>query len=389
MNNKDIVGGVERAAYNQLASLSQLGIEVKLFSQSTENDALPDPLEYFKGGLLKKVRNAFKYIYRSESQVKLRNEIKSFSPDIIHIHSFEGGLTNSIWRVLRNSSAKVYFTLHDYGLVCANHRLLSNGAICTKCINSTKLNSVFYRCNRNSLIFSMVNWLHQLVFDLNRVGSIVDVFIAPSNFIKSIYLKKYPDWKIEVLPNAAKIRLNERLLVNTERYDKFLFFGRLSAEKGLYEFLEAICELDLNFQFTIVGEGEDLIRLARFKADKRIKFLGKMTKGELDEIIEQHDWTVTPSVWYENFPYSIVESYEKLKPVLASSIGGMREMVDDGLTGFTFQYDSKIEKQNAFIKAINCSPSKYMNQQQKILDYLQEINESRVVSNLIVLYEFD
>ena len=96
MNNKDIVGGVERAAYNQLASLSQLGIEAKLFSQSTENDALPDPLEYFKGGLLKKVRNAFKYIYRRESQVKLRNEIKSFSPDIIHIHSFEGGLTNSI-----------------------------------------------------------------------------------------------------------------------------------------------------------------------------------------------------------------------------------------------------------------------------------------------------
>lgn len=388
-NNSEVVGGVERAVLNQMSSLVRVGIDTKLFAQSSIDSRLPQIMEYFKGSAVKKITNAINFVYRYESRIKLHYFIKSFDPDVIHVHSFEGGISNSMWSLLKNSRARVVFTLHDYGLVCGNHRLLNNGKICTKCINGSKFNIILNKCNRNNLAFSTVNFAHQKMLDLKKIDTIVDTFIAPSVFIKKIYLQKYPNWKIEVIANFSNHAYPPGKFSSPENRNRFMYFGRLSPEKGLYEFLVAICELNVDFKFTIVGAGDDSERLQRFQKDSRIRIMDKVNKIELDKLIMLHDWTVTPSIWYENFPYSIIESYEKLKPVLASNIGGMAEMVDEGKTGFTFNHLSKSEKQEAFIAAINCKEENYLVMQNNICEYLKEISEDKYLMKLFKVYGVD
>jgi glycosyltransferase involved in cell wall biosynthesis len=388
-NNSEVVGGVERAVLNQMNLLTSIGVDTKLFAQSVSNSELPKKMDYFQGGTFRKIINAFNFVYRQESRSKLREVIKSYNPDVIHVHSFEGGISNSMWSLLRNSKARIIFTLHDYGLICGNHRLMNNGSICTKCVNGSKLNIILDKCNRNSLLYSTVNYAHQSVLDYYKIGSIVDTFIAPSNFIQEIYFRKYPNWNVKVIPNSSKVPCSYEKFMKRDKLRRFIYFGRLSAEKGLYEYLEAVSELKENFEFTIVGAGQEAERLKAFHEDKRFRFLDKVDKEDLVKLLNGHDWTVTPSIWYENFPYGIVESYENLKPVLVSRIGGMTEMVEEGKTGFTFNHLSKIEKQKVFLTALNCELEDYLAMQRNISKYLDNISEKKYAMKLFKVYGFD
>jgi glycosyltransferase involved in cell wall biosynthesis len=119
----------------------------------------------------------------------------------------------------------------------------------------------------------------------------------------------------------------------------FLYLGRLSDEKGLSTLIEAF--MNVTFDKTnlmIVGEGPIRNQLEKVaKADPRIRFTGYLSGNTLKETTRNALAVIVPSEWYENAPLSILESFAFGKPVIGSRIGGIPEMIDDGVNGLLFE----------------------------------------------------
>lgn len=119
----------------------------------------------------------------------------------------------------------------------------------------------------------------------------------------------------------------------------FYFFGRLSEEKGLKVFLEVCKELP-NINFKIAGTGpleEECQKI------KNIDYVGFKTGKDLEQLISKAQFSVYPSIWYENCPLSILESQSMGTPVITANYGGMQELVEKGKTGILI---NKVDKDN-------------------------------------------
>ena len=161
----------------------------------------------------------------------------------------------------------------------------------------------------------------------------IDHFIFVSNFSK----KKHTDYDIRYKQKSSHLYNYTRIskLKKVVKGDYFLFFGRLSKEKGVVTLLRAF--LKLKIKIKIVGDGPIKNELEETYKCEKITFLGHKSGSELTEILENSSYVIVPSEWYENNPMTIIESYSLGKPVIGAKIGGIPEIVKDHKTGFLFE----------------------------------------------------
>jgi glycosyltransferase involved in cell wall biosynthesis len=165
----------------------------------------------------------------------------------------------------------------------------------------------------------------------------VNYFLAPSKFIKDKYVSNnFPENKTIYLRSFIDIdQYSPRLSPG----NYILFFGRIHSQKGIMDLIEAASELpDINLK--IVGSGHDqekLKCLIKEKGWSNIEIVGPKYGSDLKEIIGNSAFVVVPSVSYENSPFSVIESFAMGKPVIASNLGGLPELVEDGKTGILFE----------------------------------------------------
>ena len=121
-----------------------------------------------------------------------------------------------------------------------------------------------------------------------------------------------------------------------------LYFGRLSREKGILNLIHAFAKLDKGLLY-IAGEGpeEDTIKdiIKKNNIEKRVKLLGFLGKEEMTEVTRKCKFVVVPSIWYENCPYSVLETLAIGKPIIGSNMGGIPELVENNNNGYIYQYD--------------------------------------------------
>jgi len=104
-----------------------------------------------------------------------------------------------------------------------------------------------------------------------------------------------------------------------------------------------------------VGDGtasEYLKKMVIEESIKNVNFFGKLGRKEVLQYLQNCQFTICPSEWYENLPYSVVESMAFSKPVVASKIGGIPELVVDGYTGLLFNsgnVEDLVEKINILL----------------------------------------
>ncbi|MCX5753621.1 MAG: glycosyltransferase family 4 protein [Candidatus Krumholzibacteria bacterium] len=165
-----------------------------------------------------------------------------------------------------------------------------------------------------------------------RLPSRINRFITPSNFLKSKLLEGgFDPARIDCVPNFADLAG----FAGLPEKDYFCYVGRLSQEKGLDVLIRAMASLDAG-RLLVVGDGpeaESLKALARELGANRVEFAGYRRGEELRRIIAESQFVVLPSRWYENLPYTVMEAFASSKAVVASRIGGIPEMVDDGVNG--------------------------------------------------------
>ena len=214
-----------------------------------------------------------------------------------------------------------------------------NNKICEKCKDGFYFRCVIKRCSQNSLTQSAI--LAADAYFRKKIIKPVDVidhFLFVSHFAKNKHVEfesKYNS-KSSVLYNFNVNLKDIKSIKNKGNY--FLFYGRLSREKGISTLIDAA--INANIKLKVVGEGLLLPKYKKLK-HKNIEFLGFKSGAELWSLIYNSSFVVVPSEWYENNPLTIIEAYSFGKPVIGARIGGIPEIIKENITGYLFPSGDK------------------------------------------------
>ena len=270
----------------------------------------------------------FSILYSVDAYRKMRNLIRRFAPDIIHMNNINFQLTPSIIDAAWKEGVPVIQTVHDSQMVCPGHLLYQarTQTLCRKCLDGSKWNCFRHRCIHGSRIKSLLGSMEGILYDWKKSYDRVLLYLCPSEFMESILLTspRYQG-KTRVMHNF--IQLPEKSY--GPKKDYILYFGRLSEEKGISLFLE-LCDRFPGLSFKIAGSGpwEEQCR-----SRKNAEYLGLLTGERLKRVIAQARLVIYPSVCYENCPLSILEAISLGTPVIASQRGGSRELMENGKNG--------------------------------------------------------
>lgn len=267
---------------------------------------------------------------------RLVNVVRKYRPDIVHVHNVFPLLSPSVYQALSKSGVPVVQTVHNYRFFCPNGLFYINGRVCEACQEKDYWEAVRNRCMHGSiatsaLYASAVAWgWHSGTFH-----SCIDQHIALNAFVAGkLMAAGIPKEKIRVCGNFV----SDFAEVPAAKKHYALYLGRLSAEKGLPTLLAA-ARLVPELPLKIAGTGPlelDLRQSIDEPGMDHIKLIGYIAGETKRHLIAEALCTVVPSEWYENFPLSVVESLALGTPVIASRIGGLPELIEDGHTGLLF-----------------------------------------------------
>lgn len=341
-------GGAETVCFNTGRLLEEHGHEVVYFTLKWAQNKPSPYSKYFpesketRRGPLRQVRNLINYFYHFEAVRKIERLIQDERPDLAHIHLMWGQITPSIFPVLRKYNVPILFTVHDYRIVCPAYTFRDgSGRICEDCQGRHFYKCFTHTCCKGSRVMSAVMAAEQYFRNaFFSPAKYIDGFIYVSNFARNIQEKYMPAVKAKpniTLYNFSTSIVDKPKTMPTEKY--FLFFGRLSYEKGVKTLLEAFRGLP-QCRLKIVGTGPKEDELKEFAQSNRmgnVSFLGYKQGKELTELVAGAYFVVVPSEWYENNPMTIIEAYSAGTPVIGARIGGIPEIVIDGETGYQFE----------------------------------------------------
>ena len=321
-----------------------LGHEVQYFGMEHAGrcvgnrvNAYTSDMDFHGGSKLSKLTYPLKTIYSSEARKKLRLVLEDFQPEVCHLNNFNYQLTPSTlleiakWKK-EGHPCRVIFTAHDYQLVCPNHMCNNpnTGENCEKCLGGHFGNCTKGKCIHGSLAKSAVGTLEAMLWNGCGVYKNIDVMICCSEFLKT---------KMDCNPLFAGKTLALHNFVDkverkeTEKQDYVLYFGRFSREKGIDTLLK-VCKALPDIPFVFAGTGPLEGEIAGVP---NIKNVGFQRGQALENLIRQARFSVYPSQWYENCPFSVMESQLYGTPVLGADIGGIPELIEVGKTGELFE----------------------------------------------------
>lgn len=338
-------GGSETYIFKLGDYLKSQGHEVQYFGMEHEGrcvgnavNAYTSDMDFHNGSKLSQLTYPLKTIYSKEARIQLRKVLDDFQPDVCHLNNFNYQLTPSIileivkWRKQTGHSCRIVFTAHDYQLVCPNHMLNNPNTHqnCELCLGGHFLNCTKGKCIHGSTVKSAIGTAEAMFWKWKGVYRYIDTMICCSEFLKT---------KMDTNPLFAAKTVALHNFVDrvqwkeTIKKDYVLYFGRFSEEKGIDTLIQVCKELP-NIPFIFAGTGplENEVN-----GIKNIKNVGFQRGQALEKLIREARFSVYPSEWYENCPFSVMESQMYGTPVLGANIGGIPELIQQGRTGELFE----------------------------------------------------
>lgn len=338
-------GGSETYIFQLGEELIAQGHEVQYFGMEHERrcvgnraEAYTRNMDFHGASRLEKLSYPLRTIYSSEARRKIRRVLDDFQPDVCHLNNFNFQLTPSIileikkWSRQTGRACKIIYTAHDYQLVCPNHNCRNprTRGNCEKCLSGNYMHCMKDKCIHRSTLRSALGMLEAYFWRINGAYRHIDTIICCSEFLKS---------KMDTNPLFAKKTVAMHNFVKplpvaaAEKKDYVLYFGRFSEEKGIRTLLEA-CRALPDIPFIFAGTGPLEVELQNIP---NVQNVGFQTGESLHKLIREARFSVYPSEWYENCPFSVMESQMLGTPVLGADIGGIPELIMPGKTGELFE----------------------------------------------------
>lgn len=341
-----VKGGSETYHFGLAKLLEKHGNEVIYFSMHDEKNYPCEQSRFFSKNVdfnsqmsaVKKIKAGFHAIYSFDAKHQIEKLIEQEHPDIVHINLAHRHLTLSIVKAIKKYNIPIVFTAHDLNCVCPSHTMLSNGTVCDRCVKEHSYKPALQqKCVKGSGMQTMLGVIEAKNYERMHTYDKIDFYICPSDFYRKQFvasnITKSPivHW-VNFLPEETEYKLSDNVK------DYFLYFGRLSVEKGIMSLVKAYKMGNFSNKLYLVGDGplreelEDYVKSNNL-TDKVI-FTGFQSGDALNKYVAEAKCVILPSEWYENGPYSILEALSSGKPTIVSNYGGLPEIVDDGKTGF-------------------------------------------------------
>lgn len=291
----------------------------------------------FGGGATRKIAALKRTLGLGDIKASFARILADFKPDIVHLNNIHSYLSPVLAVMARRHGAKVVWTLHDYKLICPSYNCLFDGKPCEDCFDH-KFSVVSKRCMKGSLAASAIAFMEALRWNRKTLERNVDLFICPSVFMKEkMEQGGFNPSKLTVNCNFVDFdklaRFASAPLV--DRDDYYCYVGRLSPEKGVGMMLEVAASMP--HKIKVAGDGPLLEPLKeRYRGCDNIEFLGRQNATQVSELLSHARFSVIPSMWYENNPLGVIESLCGGTPVVGARIGGIPELIDEGVSGLTF-----------------------------------------------------
>lgn len=412
-------GGAETYFFALAEGLQALGHEVAFFSMQHPKNEPSYWSKYFVSekdyngriSAFRKVKEAGSLIYSFEARAKFDALLREFKPDIIHLNNVHRQLTLSILDApyLKEHHVPVVYTAHDYILLCPAYTMVNGrGEICDACLDKHFIHATKNVCVKGSHAKSALATLEAEFLKFHHSYDKIDLIIAPSKFMKhkldeggfadkTVAMQNFlTDSQMDMAQHVtSNHKFEDAASDDSDKRPYFLFFGRLSREKGILTLVRAFLgaaglvddigpdafagaagRLPSDWQLHIVGDGpergaiEELVRNAGPEAVCRVKLLGYRTGEDLQRQVGGARFSVLSSEWRENMPYSGLESLAAQTPVIGAHIGGIPELVEEGRTGFCFTSGDDNDLARVMLHAATVGRDEYAAMQSACASYV-------------------
>jgi len=319
--------GEDIAVGNERLMLEKRGVEVFTFERC--NDDLDD------SSLVAQTAIAVNTIWSQRSRSEIRQVLREVRPDIVHVHNTFSVLSPSVYGACKAQGVPVVQTLHNFRFFCPSALFLRDGKPCEDCLDRSLLQSMRHRCYRGSLgataTLAAMLTLHRALGTYSRD---IDRYIVLTKFAaRKAAQGGIGENKLVVKPNFVP----DPPPAGDGGGGYVLFVGRLLEGKGAETMVKAWRELP-GIRLKIVGDGALRRRIEAMAVSENlnIEFVGMQSRAKVLDAVARAELLIVPSEWYEGFPMVIAEAYACGTPVLASSIGSLEELIEEGVTGRKF-----------------------------------------------------
>jgi glycosyltransferase involved in cell wall biosynthesis len=260
--------------------------------------------------------------------------LREMRPDIVHIHNLYPFISPSILPECTAQCIPVVMTVHNFRLACPNGLLLSHGEVCHRCLGGREYWCVLRNCEND--IFKSTGYALRTVAAriLRRYYDNVNHFICLSAFQRNMLVKEgLPANRVTVLANPMSF--TSETISSKVNHGYVAYVGRISPEKDVPTLIEAARRLgDLQFKFA--GDYHRLPEVIKQKPEN-CEFLGQLNAEDIVQFYHNARMVVFATRCYEGFPTVLLEAMSHGLPVVCSRIGGLPEIVDDGITGLLYE----------------------------------------------------
>lgn len=346
------VGGDWTYINNVMKLYEDHGIEVVPFStyladkpETAVNEYFVKAYDYKKlnknKNPLSMVRAAKNSIVSAEALRNIDRLLDDHQIDFAHLHIIHHWITPAIIWKLKKRKIPIIWSLHEYKILCPEGSFESNGKVCEKCFGGKFYHCATQRCKKGSFLASAMASLDAYFYHGRKVYDNVDKFLCPSQFLLDKFVQfGFPREKFQLSNLVYDIPLIDRVIATMpapeQGGDRFvLYVGRIEYNKGIRTLIDAARGTGMKIR--IAGTGSALDALKEYVAKEgidNVSFLGFQHKDDVYKLTREAAFVVCPSEWYENYPYSVIESLLFSKSVVGARIGGIPELVVDGRTGY-------------------------------------------------------
>ena len=363
--------GTERYVLNLAKQMQRMGHSVRVLTYtltdsseiSRKTEGSCQYMEYTYQGV-SVISVSHRYLSEDVSFYINNKEIESFLREIIFIHPYDvvhvahPMRLGSVVNVAKSQGIPVVLMLCDFWLICPRGILLKPGDVLCSGARDVR------KCTEICFDTSLEGKLERRYKEAQELFYQSDVVTSRSRFLRDIFHEN--GWKRDIVVDTLGVDYSVVRGDVGRKYDDrsritFGFIGTVQHHKGVHVLMEAFRKVDLpNISLEIWGGHndsnyyEDLKRLAR--KDKRISFKGKYDYEVIYDVLKRIDIGVVPSIWWENAPQVLLALFSNRVPAIVSRVGGMTELVSDGVDGFHFNAGGS-EELAGIIRRIGRDPS--------------------------------
>lgn len=313
--------GEEQAAGELVSLLKDHGHEVRWFTRSSAEIA---------NSTYGKIKALIAGIYNPFSAIALAKVLDEYRPDIVQVQNLFPLLSPSVFKSIKQRKIPVVMRCPNYRLFCPSGLSLDpSGMVCERCWGGKELNCIKLNCLGSRLKSIGYATRNAFARKLKLILDGVDIFIVQSEFQKEKFISQgIRSDKIGILPGISPIiNISNDLNIG----DWVSFVGRVSAEKGIYEFIES-ARLYPEIPFKVAGNLDPNFIMPN-NIPSNLEFVGFKKGDDLDTFYINSRIIVVPSKWYEGFPNVIVRAMLHKKPVITTNIGAMQSIIDHNKNG--------------------------------------------------------